>query len=151
MNKIKLKLKSDFRDFYDHAFSLDGEEFCRMTSMGPTRQEMFQVFSQRNINTPIHGQVEDLEAEYLVVYIDNMSHCGEVISCEPVGDMLFKSFSFPLYAVDYIEDRFGLLYAVDLNIAPGMRNSGIEKYLKPKEVVGELKQWFDIKRRKNAR
>lgn len=42
----------------------------------------------------------------------------------------------PLYAIDFViaDD----MYAVDLNIAPGLKGTGVNKYLTPKEVVEAL-------------
>jgi hypothetical protein len=46
--------------------------------------------------------------------------------------------AYPIYAIDYVIGRE--LYAVDLNIAPGISKSGVEKYLTGREVCDILEK-----------
>ncbi len=43
---------------------------------------------------------------------------------------------YPLYAVDFVIGKEA--YAIDLNIAPGVRGTGVERLLTPREFVTEL-------------
>lgn len=49
---------------------------------------------------------------------------------------------YPLYAIDFVIGKE--MYAIDLNIAPGIKGTGIEHVLSGKEVVKEIEEWFDI-------
>lgn len=47
----------------------------------------------------------------------------------------------PLLAVDFVADFDGGLYALDLNTAPGLADTPVERKLNPVEVVGLLSEW----------
>ena len=47
----------------------------------------------------------------------------------------------PLFAVDFVTDFSGKLYAIDFNTAPSWRGSGVEKLISGKEIVEALKRW----------
>ncbi|EKU98148.1 hypothetical protein Lepto7375DRAFT_7409 [Leptolyngbya sp. PCC 7375] len=54
---------------------------------------------------------------------------------------------FPLWAVDFVEPANKTrLMAIDLNTAPGLRGTGIEDLIKPKEVFTEITRWFAFRR-----
>lgn len=74
---ISLKLKSDFRDYYDFWFDHDGAEFRRMTTDGPSRRGMFAMFDEAELDTPYHGCVEDSLDRNVVVYLDETAHRGD--------------------------------------------------------------------------
>lgn len=94
---MALKLVSDFVDFYDHAFSHEGEQFVRNSNGGPNRIDMFDAMFAAGLDVPKHGLVSDLykdaekyyenhedfvkssinEAIRLVVYTDLTAHRGE--------------------------------------------------------------------------
>ncbi len=80
---IKLKLKSDFNSYYDHAFDSDGFEFRRVTTDGPTRIEMFKYFQKLGFATPLFGTHSTfvnqgfLPKAKVVVHNDIKMHCGE--------------------------------------------------------------------------
>ncbi len=199
---MKLKLRSDFTDFYDFAFDLDGVEFPRLTKSGMDRVEMFHFLKHTlGLRTPAFGSAKSHSCDWLVMYLDTKAHCGEGKELWPtwlakhlrphcfsaeflpcngeskrllhIGDRTFlltywskddwrsncgdtevnfiKELVSPvpyrakvphaLFAIDYITFD-GNLYAVDFNIAPGMRGSGIEGVLRPQEVVDEIKNWI---------
>ena len=48
----------------------------------------------------------------------------------------------PLYAIDFILSSKYDLYAIDFNIAPGIRGTGIEKILRGSEVVSLIKNTY---------
>lgn len=94
---LKLQLKTDFHDYYDHWFDREGQIFERMSHSGMSRREMFDFFEQIGLKTPPHGTPEqifntlseqDKEAEdfaqkhdmnffHVVVYLDETAHRGE--------------------------------------------------------------------------
>lgn len=47
----------------------------------------------------------------------------------------------PLVAIDFLLIR-GDMYAIDLNIAPQLSSTGVEKHLRPKQVLSEIKDWY---------
>lgn len=208
---MKLKLISNFVDYYDHWFDSDGNIFKRVTTDGMIRGRMFSFLRQRGLSTPIYGVVSHLKNAFyledddkIVVYIDEKLHCGEgkqlmtlkeafddkkLQSClctqyintdNPfnyavsyrhlqIGDRAFwiryvsyndwrsncgdgdielleevismKIPNTPLYAIDFVEKN-GIYYAVDYNISPGIRGTGIEDILPAKEVVNLIKEFY---------
>lgn len=46
----------------------------------------------------------------------------------------FDVVKHPLYAIDFVKDKNGKMYALDFNESPGLKGTGIEEILKPKEV-----------------
>jgi hypothetical protein len=72
-----------------------------------------------------------------------MSNVGDG-SCEVVG--VEKGVGFhpaiplPLFAIDFVLGKE--MYAVDFNSAPGIRGSGVEKYLPGPEAVEAIEGWF---------
>jgi len=74
-----------------------------------------------------------------VSWMSNME--GE---CEVIGvdtSPYFPAYRAPLFAVDFVLGKKDN-YAVDLNFAPGIKGSGVENLLTPKEAVGEIEGWF---------
>jgi hypothetical protein len=61
-----------------------------------------------------------------------------------VTDFWFTNNNFAaLYAIDFaIEYETNLRYAIDLNMAPGLRGTGIKDFLTGKEVVNLIKDWL---------
>lgn len=82
---MKIKLESDFLDYYDHWF--DGSDsnitFERMSTGGMSRREMFQFFADNGIKTPEFGQVTDIWNTIdkslcnIVVYVNERAHRSE--------------------------------------------------------------------------
>jgi len=90
-----MKLKSDFLDYYDHHFDLDGEEFRRVTTEGPDRVEVFKkIFPLIDVEAAsffilTHHTSKYLGPSMVVVYLDTMAHRGEqkcLLSAEDAYD-----------------------------------------------------------------
>jgi hypothetical protein len=215
---VRLRLVSDFHDYYDQWFDRGGPEFRRMTTEGPSRPEMlYDEMDARGVKCLGYGLVknvarfltfypaileENLTNEFLsslrlVVYLDEMAHRGEGkmimnaldavekypdhfcteyradsalatsfrylqigkrawwlrywstddwrSNCGDVHiDLLTEAtdlyaLPYPLYAIDFIP-TFDGLRACDLNIAPGLKGTGMEDVLKPKEVYDLIEE-----------
>ncbi|MFJ8528328.1 hypothetical protein [Bacillus sp. NPDC094106] len=54
---------------------------------------------------------------------------------------ILDPYEFPLVAIDYVKDGNELL-AVDLNVAPQLKGTGIEDIVTPKEIVKEMKKYI---------
>jgi len=80
---MKLKLISDFQDYWHKAFDKEGYPFRMVTTEGPSRVEMFKIFKSSGIKTPLFGNFYDLERwgypefRRVVIYDDSYKHCGE--------------------------------------------------------------------------
>lgn len=72
------------------------------------------------------------------------SNVGEDAECEYMGYVYspLPQLPYPLYAVDVVEAPDGQEYAVDLNVSPGIRGTGVENVLSPYTVVSEIESWF---------
>lgn len=225
-----MKLKSNFHDYYDHAFPLDGEVFSRRSDGGPDRSEMLFMLHHLGFQVPTHGTVSDLyqnligsfeseeafnkakEYKYyqVVVYHDMKAHNGDgkelmhvteakekfpdayasqYIPCPKprswrylsigrrhfwmeftsddtwrsnAGDVNIKLFTqsesaqadrvhnitlrassiqLPLFAIDFVGVHNRLLTAVDFNVAPGLKNTGLEEELEAQEVANLIMSW----------
>jgi len=197
---LKIKLLSNYSDFYDFAFDGVGYEFRRFSWDGLFRPAMLTFLAWHGFQPPKHGFVRDLAAEIpkLVVYTDERAHRGdgkllltaqealekhpdayasEYIESPPeslrllqVGMMRWmltyksddawrsnvgneveiqivgehvgynKDIQLPLFAIDFVCDKDGNRYAVDFNIAPGLKWTGIDDRVKPVEVVELIRQ-----------
>lgn len=197
---LKVKLISNFHDYYDHAFDGVGYEFKRFTWDGLSRPAMLTYLAWSGFNPPRHGFVRDLapETTMLVVYTDEKAHRGEgklllttneameqypnayaseyiqsppesvrllqvgmmrwmlryksddawrsnvgnEVSIEIVGEHVgySKDVSIPLFAIDFVFDKNGNRYAVDFNIAPGLKWTGIDDRMKAENIVELIKQ-----------
>lgn len=78
---------------------------------------------------------------------DWRSNCGEVnieVLCEEqphtVASLQRNKIQYPLFAVDFVCGRE--LYAVDFNIAPGIKGTGIEDQLPAQEAYLEIANWI---------
>ncbi len=96
---MKIKLRTDFKDYYDHWFCYDHEKphavFHRMTTYGMNRIEMFKFFADNDCRAPINGYVKDIKntllqyygkklvsdlndiGVHVIVYTNINSHAGE--------------------------------------------------------------------------
>jgi len=91
---VKIQLKTDFLDYYDHWFDREGDiVFERMSRGGMGRREMFGFLKSLGLNSPEVGIVKEvfpkLRERYsdipdgimrivsVVVYLDEMAHRGE--------------------------------------------------------------------------
>jgi hypothetical protein len=213
---MKIKLKSDFIDYYDHWFDREGQIFERMSHSGMSRRDMFDFFEKIGLETPPHGTPKQVFNSLsdcgegncislidVVIYLNGTSHRGEGKILLPlmkamqeyptffcslyyptmqigaaslrylqIGDKIFwlrytsndwrsnygdvkievlsqekdgfhPRIDLPLFAVDFI---FGPnLYAIDFNIAPGVKGTGVEDILSAKEAAAAIKKWFERK------
>ena len=77
---VSVKLKSDFRDFYDHHFDNYGRHYNRYTEIERSRKEDLDLLRQSGFYVPEHGIIHngliDSGNDY-VVYIDEYLHKGE--------------------------------------------------------------------------
>jgi hypothetical protein len=219
--RLRLRLLSDFSDYYDHWF--DSGAGCanlrRYSTDGVGRFEQLYFMGRAGIKVPAYGVVRSLlgdvprygapEAEphrvskratKLVVYTDDMAHCGEgkvlvsldeamerypdnvateyIEGCPGVswrylqvgvhcfwieyksrddwrsncGDVKMQVVGegtgwgslprLPLFAIDYvIGDE---LYAVDFNVAPGVRGTGVERILSPKQAAESIVEAYHV-------
>ena len=97
---LRLRLISDFIDYYDHYFDVSGVNafFLRKSKSGLNRRQIFRYLDNHNIKTIPHGLVKDLYDKYykvntkqdvhkdyrlkkytnqIVVYLDEDIHRGE--------------------------------------------------------------------------
>jgi len=91
---MKIKLLTNFHDYYDHHFDIDGMVFDRRDSIGLSRPEIFQYFESLNVPCVNNGLVKDVYnamkyhykdktdiMEFLkpevVVYLNDNSHQGK--------------------------------------------------------------------------
>lgn len=77
---MKLALKTDFWDYYDAHFDLDGDVFERISGGGMSRRGMFSFLREHGYVTPQHGIVGSLgmhPANKVVVYLDEHKHQGD--------------------------------------------------------------------------
>ena len=68
---IKLWINSDFRDYYDDAFTsqdLADQEFQRFISSNVHRQEIFRMLKRTGIKTPAFGKVKYLKGKIVEFY-----------------------------------------------------------------------------------
>lgn len=82
---MRIKLKSDFRDFYDYAFHIHGNKtFDRIANdRSMSKSDQFEIFNKLTLKTPLIGTPQQLLDQGLglidlvVVYLDDRAHCGE--------------------------------------------------------------------------
>jgi len=82
-----MKLVSDFHDYYDHAFDLNGVSYKRLSKSGLSKKGQFEFLHQNNFLVPPYGKVEEVLGSYwnsetsyvdkVVVYENEFSHRGE--------------------------------------------------------------------------
>ena len=219
---MKIKLVSDFTDYYDHHFDLEGNIFRRVTTDGLDRIGILEYLEKLEFTVPVYGTVNSLklkpddlivvhhnlrahrgEEKELFLYQDALenypeslgvkyipfhadsdipentkglswrylqigvesfwlqyssvddwrSNCGdcqiklsfrdktELFSDHQYDDLLI--FKYPLFAVDFVPTK-DKLYAVDFNIAPGVRGSGVENILNAKEAALSIRTAYEI-------
>ena len=106
---MKIKLKSDFYDFYDHLFDLDGGIIWeRMTRTKRSRADDIKLLHSVGYPTPAFGKIKffkslnNTENRY-IVYTDPYAHCGEG-KCIVFHEDL-DNFDDNLYCSVYIPSR----------------------------------------------
>ena len=57
---MKVSLKSDFHDYYDHCFDLDGIPFNRYSRQGVERRAILDYLSETGFQTPIYGTPQEI-------------------------------------------------------------------------------------------
>ena len=79
---MKLKLMSDFHDYYDHWFDRKGKTYIRMSKNNISRTEMFDILFKNKLNVAPYNKVKNINlrdkyTENIVVYLDEYSHRGK--------------------------------------------------------------------------
>jgi hypothetical protein len=96
---MKIKIESDFHDYYDHAFAskYDTPDYIlKRPSVYPQlpREKMFQLFTEYGMSTPQYGRDKSLfTCEYVVEHLDETAHRGEGkhhVKLEDAGEDTFK-------------------------------------------------------------
>lgn len=203
-----IRLISNFIDYYDHYFDLQGEVFRRMTNEGMDRKEMIEFLKKHGLITPPCGIVREMQYHglirddvYVVVHTDIHSHRGEnkflmlykeALEKHPdafmvlyvssftgvswrylrVGDRSFMlryksedwrsnwdtseivieqedasdieiDIDAPLFAIDFVKnvkpDGNPVMVAIDYNIAPQIKGTGVEELLEASIVADAIK------------
>jgi hypothetical protein len=105
---MKIKLISDFIDYYDHWFDNEGIYLERMSRNNLSRSEMFKLFNEQRIECPKHGQIKDLInvmslQKKVVIYLDDYEHRGNGKKLMFLRDArhLYPNF----YASEFIESN----------------------------------------------
>lgn len=208
---MKLTLRSDFWDFYDHHFDIVGKPFYRFakSQVNRTRSQDLKILEDCGFAVPLNAPVKtftylSVDGPY-VIYDDETQHCGEgkrlVYNLEfenpnklctiyipsnityhvrhlAIGDFkcvlryesnhewmsncgnveieiiqygiynfpplesIQKYLKHPLIAVDGKYNINGDFCVFDLNTAPQLRGTGLERILSPQQVVQFIKEWF---------
>ena len=68
----KLKLLTNYRDYYDHAFDREGTEFRRMNNEGMDRQLMLDFLHGRGFHIPVYGTVAEVVPRLLREYDESL-------------------------------------------------------------------------------
>jgi hypothetical protein len=106
---VKIKLLSDFVDYYDHWFDLEGITFNRFSCSGMKRSEALKYLGSLGLRVPIFGRVKDLprlidnypQVADVVIYLDETAHRGEGKIKMPLMEALEK---YPDHlATEYIQ------------------------------------------------
>jgi hypothetical protein len=79
---------------------------------------------------------------------DWRSNVGENVKIDIVGNpgidlKLISKVNRPLYAVDFVMDRYGALFAIDYNSAPGVKGTPIEEMIPAGDFVGIIRRWYE--------
>ena len=108
---MKLKLHSDFRDFYDLWFDRDGDTFERMSRNGMDRKTCMDALAWTlNLPTPrygLAGELSELHDNALwVLHMDPFAHCGEG-KVVLAGGVIRRDHSDDLPVTEYVEAARG--------------------------------------------
>lgn len=81
LNNFKLRLVSDFNNFYDAWFDLEGPALYRLTNSGLDKRNQFKFMESIGLKCPRHGLVKDMDFlsldDSVVAYWDEMAHAGD--------------------------------------------------------------------------
>jgi hypothetical protein len=101
-----------------------------------------------NANGVSHRLLQVGPHRFWIEYRSNeswMSNVGDG-SCETFavekGVGYHPHLPYPLFAIDFVLGKDMRQYAVDFNTAPGIRGSGVEKFLSGPEAVEAIEGWF---------
>lgn len=116
----KIKLTTDFRDWYDHIF-YSGNEKCDAEIIriahdpkySISKPEQFNILGKRlKLNVPIHGNIQDWANRIspdtlVVVYLDEFAHQGEAKELMTMGEglKLYPEKFFSVF-IDTATDEF---------------------------------------------
>lgn len=78
---------------------------------------------------------DDWRSNCGTVQIDVISELNPLLISDQVASL------HPIFAIDFVPG--GKLFAVDFNIAPGLRGTGLENLIAPKDVYNEIENWFE--------
>ena len=111
----KVKLVSDFHDYYDYMFDLDGYIYERKSiNTFVPRQIAFQRLQKLGLNVPRCGSVKDMldsciiPSDLLVVYADQFAHRGEgkeIITVSLARQGVCNKNLLSLFASEFIESE----------------------------------------------
>lgn len=212
---MKLKLIHNFWEPWMAAFDTEGQPFRLVTTDGPSRIEMINIFKHAGLSVPLFGKYNDFvrwgyrddrkvvihkniyshcgegkelkyfnkltkedKQNYLMEYVefpesldspyyakstrflfvgndycfkyhyyssnDWRSNCGDGEITEPINIEIPNwryCIYYPFFAVDFVGPD-NCLKAIDLNIAPGIDRTGVEKIISPLQIILAIKKWF---------
>lgn len=79
---MKVKLATDFLDYYDHHFDREGQIFPRFTNDGRERLTTLMWLRSRHLHVPVFGRCSHMQKDFspkslVVVHLDELAHCGD--------------------------------------------------------------------------
>ena len=153
---MNIQLHTDFHDYYDHMFDLDGEVFSRISRDTKTRRENFLLLESMGLPTPQHGELGEfigwvrpsgIVLDRIILYTDPYAHAGE-------GKVLTtKGAAFDKYPSNtYISEMVEGCYPIECTINPrhGVHRSLSLRYLKVGRRTFWLEYWSDTDWRSNC-
>lgn len=92
---LKVKLNSDFTDYYDQWFDRDGYRFGRLSTQGANRENLLKAMMVMGFAVPTFGKLFNIKekllkqkVEKVVVYLDENAHRGEGKVLMPLDEAL---------------------------------------------------------------
>lgn len=156
---IKLRETPDlhfvvYLDEYSHR----GEDKIRVSAEMALEHfgEYFVVeFLQPDKQSTSYRYLQIGKKSFGLVYSSNdewRSNCGTNVNVRLAchgDDAVHPSIKDPIFAIDFI--KVGeCLYALDFNSAPGIRHTGVEDEMKPREVYDEIHEAFHRSKKANG-
>ena len=92
---MKLKLISDFTDYWDYMMDSEGEIFRRVTTDGLNRHELLEYLQKLEFTVPCYGSVKELSAilkpqDRIVLHHDIWAHRGEGKELSTITEAILK-------------------------------------------------------------
>lgn len=93
---MKLRLRTDFIDYYDGSFDREGEVFPRFARNDVDRKQIFQILKTKfKLSVPMHGTCSEMKEHFgkddkVIVYTDPLSHCGKGKELMEFGEALYR-------------------------------------------------------------